>query len=83
MAFTIDVFARYIVGWRVSRSMPTDCVLERCTPVNPRATAPLRATDAVRTVGARQPARDGALIHHADRASTKPGAVHTTRIDTA
>ncbi len=28
VAFIIDVFARYIVGWRVSRSMRTDFVLE-------------------------------------------------------
>lgn len=28
VAFVIDVFARYIVGWRVSRSMKTDLVLD-------------------------------------------------------
>ena len=28
MAFVIDVFARYIVGWRVSRSMHTEFVLD-------------------------------------------------------
>jgi transposase InsO family protein len=28
VAFVIDVFARYIVGWRVSRSMHTDLVLD-------------------------------------------------------
>ena len=28
VAFVIDVFARYIVGWRVSRSMHTDFVLD-------------------------------------------------------
>jgi len=28
VAFIIDVFARYIVGWRVSRSMQTDFVLD-------------------------------------------------------
>ncbi len=28
VAFIIDVFARYIVGWRVSRSMRTDLVLD-------------------------------------------------------
>ena len=28
MAFIIDVFARYIVGWRVSRSLHTDLVLD-------------------------------------------------------
>jgi putative transposase len=28
VAFVIDVFARYIVGWRVSRSMQTEFVLD-------------------------------------------------------
>lgn len=28
VAFIIDVFARYIVGWRVSRSLRTDLVLD-------------------------------------------------------
>jgi len=28
VAFVIDVFARYIVGWRVSRSLRTDLVLD-------------------------------------------------------
>ncbi len=28
VAFVIDVYARYIVGWRVSRSMQTDFVLD-------------------------------------------------------
>ena len=28
MAFVIDVFARRIVGWRVSRTMQTDFVLD-------------------------------------------------------
>jgi len=28
VAFVIDVFARYIVGWRVSRSLHTDLVLD-------------------------------------------------------
>ena len=28
VAFVIDVFARYIVGWRVSRSMHTEFVLD-------------------------------------------------------
>ena len=28
MAFIVDVFARYIVGWRVSRSLKTDLVLD-------------------------------------------------------
>ncbi|MBK7365989.1 MAG: DDE-type integrase/transposase/recombinase [Nitrosomonas sp.] len=28
VAFIIDVYARYIVGWRVSRSLQTDLVLD-------------------------------------------------------
>ncbi|NIV48791.1 MAG: DDE-type integrase/transposase/recombinase, partial [Gammaproteobacteria bacterium] len=28
VAFVIDVFARYIVGWRVSRSLRTDLALD-------------------------------------------------------
>jgi transposase InsO family protein len=28
VAFIIDVFARFIVGWRVSRSLQTDLVLD-------------------------------------------------------
>lgn len=28
MAFIIDVFARYIIGWKVSRSARTDFVLD-------------------------------------------------------
>ena len=28
VAFVVDVFARYIIGWRVSRSMQTDFVLD-------------------------------------------------------
>ena len=28
VAFVIDIYSRYIVGWRVSRSMQTDFVLD-------------------------------------------------------
>lgn len=41
VAFVIDVFARRIVGWRVSRSMRTDFVLDAlrqgCTSANRKA----------------------------------------------
>ena len=50
VAFVIDVYARYIVGWRVSRSMHTDFVLDALE----------------QALYARQPERDGALIHHSD-----------------
>ena len=53
VAFIIDVFARRIVGWRVSRSMRTDFVLEALE----------------QAMYARQPQGDDALIHHSDRGS--------------
>ena len=53
VAFVIDVFARRIVGWRVSRSMHTDFVLDALE----------------QALYARQPDRDAALIHHSDRGS--------------
>jgi len=53
VAFVIDVFARYIVGWRVSSSMQTDFVLDALE----------------QALYARRPERDGALVHHSDRGS--------------
>ena len=53
VAFIIDVFARRIVGWRVSRSMRTEFVLEALE----------------QALYARQPQGDDALIHHSDRGS--------------
>ena len=53
VAFVIDVFARRIVGWRVSRSMHTDFVLDALE----------------QALYARQPERSEALIHHSDRGS--------------
>ena len=53
MAFVIDVYARRIVGWRVSTSMRTDFVLDALE----------------QALYARQPERDGTLIHHSDRGS--------------
>ncbi|GAB6852893.1 hypothetical protein JCM10599A_66970 [Paraburkholderia kururiensis] len=53
VAFVIDVFARRIVGGRVSTSMSTDFVLD----------APEQA------LYARRPGEDGTLIHHSDRGS--------------
>src|SRR3546814_195272 len=50
VAFVIDVFARRIVGWRVSDTMRTDFVLDALE----------------QALHARQPERDGALIHHSD-----------------
>ncbi len=51
VAFVIDVFARRIVGWRVSSSMRTDFVLDALE----------------QALYARQPERNEALIHHSDR----------------
>lgn len=53
VAFVIDVFARRIVGWRVSSSMHTDFVLDARE----------------QALYARQPDHDDALIHHSDRGS--------------
>ena len=53
VAFVIDVYARRIVGWRVSNSMHTEFVLDALE----------------QALYARQPERDGELIHHSDRGS--------------
>ena len=53
VAFVIDVFARRIVGWRVSGSMRTDFVLDALE----------------QALYARQPERDSRLVHHSDRGS--------------
>jgi len=51
VAFVIDVFARRIVGWRVSRSMRSDFVLDALE----------------QALFDRQPERSEALVHHSDR----------------
>ena len=53
MAFVVDVFARRIVGWRVSTTMTTDFVLDALE----------------QALYDRQPDPEGALIHHSDRGS--------------
>ena len=53
MAFIVDVFARRIVGWRVSSSRTTDFVLDALE----------------QALYARQPERDSSLVHHSDRGS--------------
>jgi len=53
VAFVIDVFARRIVGWKVSNSMRTDFVLDALE----------------QALYDRQPERDSSLIHHSDRGS--------------
>ena len=51
VAFVIDVFARRIVGWKVSSSARTDFVLDALE----------------QALHARRPAGDEGLIHHSDR----------------
>jgi transposase InsO family protein len=53
VAFVVDVFARRIVGWRVSTTMTTDFVLDALE----------------QALYDRQPDPDDALIHHSDRGS--------------
>jgi len=64
VAFVIDVFARRIVGWRVSSSMRTDFV--------PGALE--------QALYARQPQQDDALIHHSDRGSQYLSIRYTERL---
>ena len=65
-AFVIDVFARCIVGWRVSSSMHTDFVLD--------------VLDALeQALYARQPAL-GTLTHHNDRGSQYVSIRYTERL---
>jgi len=53
VAFVVDVFARRIVGWRVSTTMTTDFVLDALE----------------QALYDRQPDPEDALIHHSDRGS--------------
>lgn len=64
VAFVIDVFARHIVGWRVSRSMHTDFVLDALE----------------QALYARQPSQDQSLIHHSDRGSQYVSIRYTERL---
>jgi putative transposase len=53
VAFVVNVFARRIVGWRVSNSMTTDFVLDALE----------------QALYALRPERDSSLVHHSDRGS--------------
>ncbi|WP_087948675.1 IS3-like element ISStma17 family transposase [Stenotrophomonas muris] len=64
VAFVIDVFARRIVGWRVSSSMRTDLVLDALE----------------QALYARQPERDGSLVCHSDRGSQYVSIRYTERL---
>jgi len=64
VAFVIDVFARRIVGWRVSSSMRTDFVLDALE----------------QALYDRQPERQDALVHHSDRGSQYVSILYTERL---
>jgi transposase InsO family protein len=64
VAFVIDVFARRIVGWRVSASLTTDFVLDALE----------------QAIYARCGGRDGALIHHSDRGTQYVSMRYTHRL---
>jgi putative transposase len=67
VAFVIDVFARRIVGWRISSSMRTDFVLDALE----------------QALYARQPERSEALIHHSDRGSQYVSIRYSERLSEA
>jgi putative transposase len=64
VAFVIDVFARRIVGWRVSSAMHTDFVLDALE----------------QALYARQPEHSDALVHHSDRGSQYVSIRYTERL---
>lgn len=64
VAFVIDVFARRIVGWRVSSTMRTDFVLEALE----------------QALYERRPGGDAGLIHHSDRGSQYVSIRYTERL---
>jgi putative transposase len=67
VAFVIDVFARRIVGWRVSTAMTTDFVFDALE----------------QALYARQPEGDGILVHHADRGSQYVSICYSERLSEA
>jgi transposase InsO family protein len=64
VAFVIDVFARRIVGWQISRSMHTDFVLDALE----------------QALYERQPESGDGLIHHSDRGSQYVSIRYTERL---
>ncbi|GHH04982.1 transposase [Pseudodonghicola xiamenensis] len=64
VAFVIDVFARRIVGWRVSRSMQAEFVLDALE----------------QALHERRPVDGGGLIHHSDRGSQYVSIKYTERL---
>ena len=64
VAFVIDVFARRIVGWRVSRSAHADFVLDALE----------------QALCDRRPVRQGGLVHHSDRGAQYVSIRYTERL---
>ena len=64
VAFVVDVYARRIVGWRVSSRMQTDFVLDALE----------------QALYDRQPERSDALIHHSDRGTQYVSIRYTERL---
>jgi putative transposase len=64
VAFVIDVYARYIVGWRVSRTAHAGFVLDALE----------------QAIHDRRPVRKGGLIHHSDRGSQYLSIKYTERL---
>ena len=64
VAFVIDVFARRIVGWRVSNSMRTDFVLDALE----------------QALYDRRPASDDVLVDHSDRGAQYVSIRYTERL---
>jgi putative transposase len=64
VAFVIDVFARKVVGWRVSTSMTTGFVLDALN----------------QAICQRAPSEAGGLIHHSDRGSQYLSIRYTERL---
>lgn len=67
VAFVVDVFSRRIVGWRVSRSMTTDFVMDALE----------------QALFERRPERDRSLIHHSDRGSQYVSIRYSERLNEA
>ncbi|MBB3862349.1 transposase InsO family protein [Novosphingobium hassiacum] len=64
VAFVIDVYARYIVGWRVSRTAHASFVLDALE----------------QAMHDRRPVHRGGLIHHSDRGSQYVSIKYTERL---
>ncbi len=64
VAFVIDAFARRIVGWRVSRSMQAELVLDALE----------------QAIHDRRPAETDDLVHHSDRGSQYVSIRYTERL---